>query len=56
MGDFLQLSLNLKLKPIIMENVAPSIKYTDFQGYVHSQVFFTSHLLHELHIVSMCAY
>lgn len=39
-----------------MENVAPSIQYTDFQGYVCSKAFFTPHLLHELYIVSMCAH
>lgn len=50
MGDFLQLSLTLKLKRIIMENVALSIKYPDFQGYVYSKAFFTSCLLHELYL------
>lgn len=40
MSDFLELSLTLKLKPIIMENVAPSIKYIDFLGYVYSKLDF----------------
>lgn len=33
-----------------MENVAPSIKYTDFQGYVYREAFFTSHLPRELYL------
>lgn len=33
-----------------MENVALSIKYPDFQGYVYSKGFFTSCLLHELYL------
>lgn len=49
MSDFLELSLTLKLKPIIMENVAPSIKYIDFLGYVCSEFWiFSFHLLDEL--------
>lgn len=40
MNDFLELSLTLKQKPIIMENVAPSIKYIDFLGYVYSELGF----------------